>query len=91
MRGGIAHERPSAPPTHRPAAWEAVRNKLDQTPPFANMRGTPYYRDAVYEQFSAQEYARRHAALRDKMKEHRLDCVIAAGGPSHWSFGGSML
>ncbi len=74
-----------------PQPWETVRSKLDQSIPFANMRGTPYYRDAVYEQFSAPEYARRYAALRAKMKEHKLDCVIAAGGPSHWSFGGGML
>ena len=74
-----------------PQPWETVRDKLDQALPFANMRGTPYYRDALYEQFSAQEYARRYAALRAKMKEHKLDCVIAAGGPSHWSFGGGML
>jgi Xaa-Pro aminopeptidase len=74
-----------------PQPWETVRGKLDQTLPFANMRGTPYYRDAIYEQFSAQEYARRYTALRAKMKEDKLDCVIAAGGPSHWSFGGGML
>jgi Xaa-Pro dipeptidase len=73
-----------------PQPWEVVRDKLDQALPFANMRDTPYYRDAIYEQFSEKEYARRYAALRDKMKEHKLDCVIAAGGPSHWSFGGSM-
>jgi Xaa-Pro dipeptidase len=54
------------------------------------MRDTPYYRDAIYEQFSEEEYARRYTALRAKMREHKLDCVIAAGGPSHWSFGGSM-
>jgi Xaa-Pro dipeptidase len=74
-----------------PQPWETVRSKLDQSLPFANMRGTPYYRDAVYEQFSAREYARRYAALRDKMREHKLDCVIVPGGPSHWSFGGGML
>jgi Xaa-Pro aminopeptidase len=74
-----------------PQPWDTVRTKLDQSLPFANMRGTPYYRDAVYEQFSAAEYARRYAALRDKMREHKLDAVIAAGGPSHWSFGGGML
>jgi Xaa-Pro aminopeptidase len=74
-----------------PQPWETVRGKLDQALPFANMRGTPYYRDAIYEQFSAQEYARRYTALRAKMKEHKLDAVIAAGGPSHWSFGGGML
>ncbi len=73
-----------------PQPWEVVRTKLDQALPFANMRDTPYYRDAVYEQFSEKEYARRYASLRAKMKEHKLDCVIAAGGPSHWSFGGSM-
>ena len=74
-----------------PQPWETVRGKLDQSLPFANMRGTPYYRDAVYEQFSAQEYARRYAALRGKMREHKLDCIIVPGGPSHWSFGGGML
>jgi Xaa-Pro aminopeptidase len=74
-----------------PQAWETVRNKLDQSLPFANMRGTPYYRDAVYEQFSAAEYARRYAALRAKMRAHKLDVVIVPGGPSHWSFGGGML
>ena len=73
-----------------PQTWEKVRDKLDQALPFANMRDTPYYRDAIYEQFSAKEYARRYASLRAKMKEHKLDCVIAAGGPSHWSFGAGM-
>ena len=32
-----------------PQPWEVVRTKLDQALPFANMRGTPYYRDAVWE------------------------------------------
>ncbi len=79
------------PPRIGPQLWEQVRTKLDQSLPFANMRGTPYYRDAVYEQFSTAEYARRYAALRDKMREHKLDCLIVPGGPSHWSFGGGML
>src|SRR5262249_51663492 len=74
-----------------PQPWEVVRTKLDQAIPFANMRGTPYYRDAVYEQFTAAEYERRYRALREKMRAHKLDAVIAAGGPSHWSFGGGML
>jgi Xaa-Pro dipeptidase len=74
-----------------PQPWEVVRSKLDQSLPFANMRGTPYYRDAVYEQFSAAEYARRYAALREKMRAHKLDAIIVPGGPSHWSFGGGML
>ena len=33
---------------------------------------------------------RRYAALRRKMAEHKLDAIIAPGGPSHWSFGGGM-
>ena len=74
-----------------PQTWDVVRNKLDQSLPFANMRDTPYYRDAVYEQFSAAEYARRYAALRAKMRAHKLDAIIVPGGPSHWSFGGGML
>jgi Xaa-Pro aminopeptidase len=74
-----------------PQPWETVRNKLDQSLPFANMRGTPYYRDAIYEQFSAAEYARRYAALRAKMRAHKLDAIVVPGGPSHWSFGGGML
>jgi Xaa-Pro dipeptidase len=79
------------PPRIGPQPWEIVRTKLDQALPFANMRDTPYYRDAVYEQFSKKEYDRRYAALRGKMREHKLDIVIVPGGPSHWSFGGGML
>jgi Xaa-Pro aminopeptidase len=74
-----------------PQPWDVVRTKLDQSLPFANMRDTPYYRDCVWEQFSEAEYKRRYASLRAKMKEHKLDAVIAAGGPSHWSFGAGML
>jgi Xaa-Pro dipeptidase len=79
------------PPRIGPQPWPQVRTRLDQQLPFANMRDTPYYRDAVYEQFSKAEYARRFAALRAKMAEHKLDCIIVPGGPSHWSFGGGML
>jgi Xaa-Pro dipeptidase len=70
--------------------WEEVRGRLDQNGPFSNMFDTPLYRDAVWDQFSRQEYARRYAALRDKMRTHKLDVVIVPGGPSHWSFGGGM-
>jgi Xaa-Pro aminopeptidase len=79
------------PPRIGPQPWPQVRTRLDQQLPFANMRETPYYRDAVYEQFSAAEYARRYATLRAKMRAHKLDCMIVPGGPSHWSFGGGML
>ncbi len=70
--------------------WEEVRGRLDQNGPFSNMFDTPLYRDAVWEQFSREEYARRYAALRAKMRAHDLDVVIVPGGPSHWSFGGGM-
>src|SRR5262249_15787871 len=56
--------------------WEQVRTRLDQNTPFSNMHETPYYRDAVYDHFSKQEYQRRYRALREKMREHKLDCVI---------------
>src|ERR1043165_500702 len=79
------------PPQIGPQPWEQVRGKLDQSLPFANMRETPYYRDAVWEQFSKGEYDRPHRALRAKMREHKLDALIVPGGPSHWSFGGGML
>jgi Xaa-Pro dipeptidase len=79
------------PPRIGPQPWEIVRTKLDQSLPFANMRDTPYYRDCVWDQFSKKEYDRRYAALRGKMREAKLDAIIAPGGPSHWSFGGAML
>jgi Xaa-Pro aminopeptidase len=79
------------PPRIGPQPWEIVRTKLDQSLPFANMRETPYYRDCIWDQFSKAEYDRRYAALRRKMAEHKLDAIIAPGGPSHWSFGGAML
>lgn len=72
-------------------AWKETRSRLDHGQTFARMRDTPYYRDAVYPQFSRAEYERRFAALRAKMAEHDLDVVICPGGPSHWSFGGGML
>ena len=71
--------------------WEERRRVLDQNAPFNSMIDTPYYHDAVYEQFSRAEYARRYAAIRAKMREAGLDCVVVPGGPSHWSFGGGML
>jgi len=72
-------------------SWEETRIRLDDGPTFARMKGTPYFREAVYEQFSKGEYERRFAALRAKMRELDLDVAICPGGPSHWSFGGSML
>src|SRR5882672_10485629 len=81
----------NAPARPKPLPWDELKHRLDESQPFNMMRNTPYYRDAVYPQFSATEYARRYAAIRAKMREHRLDAVIVPGGPSHWSFGGGML
>lgn len=71
--------------------WEQIQGNLDENKVFNTMRDTPYFRDAVYPQFSRAEYERRFAALRAKMQELNLDVVICPGGPSHWSFGGGML
>src|SRR5260370_12871652 len=76
--------------TNSMQTWEQVRSRLDQNAPFSNMYETPYYRDAVYDHFSKQEYQRRYAALREKMHEHKLDCVIVPGGPSHCTFAAGM-
>src|SRR5258705_2466738 len=81
----------NAPARPKPLPWDELKSRLDENQPFNMMRNTPYYRDAVYEQFSGEEYARRYAAIRVKMRADRLDCVIVPGGPSHWSFGGGML
>src|ERR1043165_2239220 len=81
----------NAPARPKPLPWDELKSRLDENQPFNMMRNTPYYRDAVYPQFSAGEYARRYAAIRAKMRAANLDCVIVPGGPSHWSFGGGML
>ena len=57
----------TTPVRPKPLPWDELKHRLDENQPFNMMRGTPYYRDAVYEQFSAPEYARRYAAIRAKM------------------------
>ena len=69
----------NAPARPKPLPWDELKSRLDENQPFNMMRNTPYYRDAVYEQFSAEEYARRYAAIRAKMRAARLDCVIVPG------------
>src|SRR3954469_4833835 len=75
----------------KPLPWDQLKSRLDENQPFNMMRGTPYYRDAVYEQFSKEEYARRYASIRAKMRDAKLDCMMGPGGRSHWSCGGGML
>jgi Xaa-Pro aminopeptidase len=72
-------------------SFAEIKDRLDDWRVFNNMVDSPYYRDAIYEQFSEREYARRYDALRAKMRQRGLDCVIVPGGPNHWSFGGGML
>lgn len=71
--------------------FSEIKERLDDWRVFNNMVESPYYRDAVYERFSQAEYERRYQALRAKMRERGLDCVIVPGGPNHWSFGAGML
>ncbi len=64
---------------------------LDDGSNFANLRGSPYYTDAVYESFSAEEYRRRFERVRAKMRRLGLDGLIVCGGPNHWSSGGGVF
>src|SRR5260370_39604199 len=82
---------PHPPPRLGPLDWSELRYRLDENLPFNQMRGTPYYQDAVHEHFSRAEVARRYAALRARMRQSGLDCAIVPGGPRHWSFGGGRL
>ena len=72
-------------------SFAEIRHRLDEGRLFGQMIETPYFRDAVYEQFSDAEYQRRYEALRTKMRERGLDCAIVGGGPNHWSYGAGML
>ena len=60
--------------------FSEIRDRLDDWRLFNNMIDSPYYGDAVYERFSKDEYERRYQALRAKMRERGLDCVIVPGG-----------
>lgn len=71
--------------------WENVRNRLDTSAGFGDMRNTPYYEDAVYDTFSDEEYERRYRITREKMDEEGIDVLLAPGSPAHWSYGGGML
>ena len=51
--------------------FSEINTRLDDWRVFNNMVDSPYYRDAVYEKFSAAEYQRRYAALRSTMRERR--------------------
>lgn len=67
-----------------------IDGRLDSRAFFGRLSGTNYYYDAEYEQFSADEMARRYALVRGKMARLGVDALIVTGGPSHWSWGGGM-
>ncbi len=73
-----------------PHTFAETRTKLDRHDLFANLAGTPYYKDAVYERFSAAEMGRRLAATRELMRRRGVEALIVPGGPSHWSAGAGM-
>jgi Xaa-Pro aminopeptidase len=75
----------------RGGGFDSSRSRLDQSTTFAQMHGTPYYDDAVYQRFSADEYRRRYERTRAKMDRMGLDALIVCGGPNHWSFGGGLF
>jgi Xaa-Pro aminopeptidase len=71
--------------------FEGVRSALDDSRTFANVVNTGWHHDAVYEQFSDDEYRRRYSAVAAAMESLGLDALVVGGGPSHWSSGGGML
>ncbi len=73
-----------------PHQFEQVKDSLDNIEHFEQVIGTPWYRDAIYERFSDAEHQRRYRLLRAKMAERGIDCVIASGSGSNWSFGAGM-
>jgi len=62
-----------------PTAWTFVRDKLDQSLPFATCRHAvlPHCIGSIF----GGEYKRRYDSLRAKMREHKLDAVVS-GGPT---------
>lgn len=72
-------------------SFTEFRDSLDSSKVFADITGTGWYDDAVYERFSAAEYDRRYAATRARMDALGVDALIVGGGPNHWTFGGGML
>ncbi len=71
--------------------FASVREQLDNGAYFGNFSGSPYYEDAVYDQFSEAESRRRLDATRKKMSRLGLQGLIACGGPNHWSYGSGVF
>ncbi|HLW47937.1 MAG TPA: M24 family metallopeptidase [bacterium] len=77
--------------TQASSGFSAAREHLDDGRYFGRLAGTPYYHDAIYERFSADEHARRLVRTREKMARLGLDGLIACGGPNHWSYGAGVF
>ena len=71
--------------------FAAARGALDNSAMFANLHGSPYYEDAIYDRFSDAEHRRRFDLTRQKMARLGLQALIVCGGPSHWSYGGGVF
>ena len=67
--------------------WNKVRHELDKSDNFGAICNSPWYTDAVYEKFSDEEFARRHAAARRLMVRDGLDALVLTGGPDIYSHG----
>jgi Xaa-Pro aminopeptidase len=61
--------------------------ELDDQRKFADLKGSPFYQDAVYDDFSKHEYERRRRLVHEFMQREKFDCLIIGGGPYHWSAG----
>ncbi len=71
--------------------FESVYSALDRSTNFANLHGSPYYADALYDTFSADEHRHRFERTRAKMRRLGLHGLIVCGGPNHWSYGGGVF
>ena len=67
--------------------WNKVRYDLDKSANFHAICNSPWYTDAVYEKFSDEEFARRHALARKLMERDGLDALILCGSPNIYSHG----
>ena len=70
--------------------WNLVRRDLDKSDNFEAICNSPWYTDAVYDKFSDEEFARRHAAARKLMERDGFDALILTGGPDIYSHYGAV-
>ncbi len=67
--------------------WNAVRFDLDNSANFDAIFNSPWYTDAVYEKFSDEEFARRHALARELMARDGYAALLLCGSPNIYSHG----